>query len=156
MAHMIYNKETLSRNRPSKNQISNWLDWKVKCFLILFVIDNWLTEKWNIFSLISFIGNWGSFPMLIESVCASFLSNAPGYLLTNVNQRFLPAQLIFLSQMTKTIISDAIKRVLSKEEKANPITQCTLVLRFQEILYMCAQTRLSQESGNVLQVCQTR
>ena len=74
--------------------------------------------------------------MLIESVCASFLSHAPGYLLTNVNQRFLPAQLIFLSQMTKTIISDAIKRVISKEEKANPITHTG-----------------AQISGNPLHVC---
>ena len=59
--------------------------------------------------------------MLIESVFASFLCNARGHLLTNGNQRFLPAQLIYLSQMTKhnKIISDVMLTDLLEEEKTN-------------------------------------
>ena len=59
--------------------------------------------------------------MLIESVFASFLCNARGHLLTNVNQRFLPAQLIYLSQMTKhnKIISDVMLTDLLEEKKTN-------------------------------------
>ena len=54
--------------------------WTFQNILILF-----LSFKWNVFSFLSLcIANWGSFPMLIESVCASFLCNARGYLLTNV------------------------------------------------------------------------
>ena len=53
---------------------------------------------------------------------ALFSFNARGHLLTNVNQVFLPAQLIYLSQMTKRkkIISDVMFTVLSEGKKTDP------------------------------------
>ena len=110
--------------------------WTFQNILILF-----LSFKWNVFSFRSLsIANWGSFPMSIESVCASFLCNARGYLLTNVLAS--PNWYIYRKgQKTSNLGWDkksSIKRGLTTNHAvvANLTQAHTLVSRNQEILLM--------------------